>query len=76
MTGRRRLALVGFVALLAFALLRLGPIELRLDDPEALARVARRRGVTATRCEPLAVELRPGETAQVVLRVVDHRGAR
>ncbi len=53
-----------------------GPIGIDLDEvfdgsAELLERVARLRGVRATRCEPVKVELRPGESSEATLRVVD-----
>jgi hypothetical protein len=48
-----------------------GAVELRLEDEQALRRVARRRGVAAVRCDPVRVEVRSGEWTSAVLRVVD-----
>lgn len=53
-----------------------GSIRIELDDDyrhaaDVLERVARQRRVKATRCEPVTVELRPDETSEVVLRIVD-----
>jgi hypothetical protein len=50
-----------------------GVSRVTLADPDALARVARRRGVPATTCEPVDVQVGPGGTADVTLRLRDAR---
>lgn len=54
-----------------FSRLASGAVELRLDDEQALRRVARRRAVAAVRCDPVRVEVRSGEWTNAVLRLVD-----
>jgi len=57
--------------LIRFGLQRTGRVKLELKDEPLLRQVARRRGVRATRCAPVTLDLPPGETLEVTLRVVD-----
>lgn len=48
-----------------------GRFVVSLAEEDALDRVALQRGVRATRCDPVTIDLRDGETTEAVLRVVD-----